>query len=63
MAEVTEENQAQAKQIIAGERQFTAQSHFVKIMKAQKTYHLQNLVSDVIRNITCRLDQNMVKKE
>jgi len=26
--------------------------HIVKVMKAQKTYKFQNLVTDVIRNIT-----------
>ena len=40
------------------------QAHTVKVMKAQKTYRFQNLVTDVIRNITMfRADPKMVKEQ
>lgn len=40
------------------------QAHTVKVMKAQKTYRFQNLVNDVIRNITMfRADPKMVKEQ
>lgn len=36
----------------------------MKVMKAQKTYRFQNLVTDVIRNITMfRADPKMVKEQ
>ena len=62
-SEATPEESAQAKQI-ARERQFVVQAHTVKVMKAQKTYRFQNLVTDVIRNITMfRADPKMVKEQ
>ena len=40
------------------------QAHTVKVMKAQKQYRYQNLVTDVIRNITMfRADPKMVKEQ
>ena len=39
------------------------QAHIVKVMKAQKQYRFQNVVTDVIRNITMfRADPKMVKE-
>ena len=38
--------------------------HIVKVMKAQKTYKFQNLVTDVIRNITMfSADPQMIKQQ
>lgn len=40
------------------------QAHIVKVMKTQKTYRFQNLITDVIRNITMfRCDPKMVKEQ
>jgi len=40
------------------------QAHIVKVMKAQKQYRFQNVVTDVIRNITMfRADPKMVKEQ
>jgi len=45
------------------ERTFVVQAHIVKVMKAQKQYRFQNVVTDVIRNITMfRADPKMVKE-
>lgn len=62
-AEATQEETAQAKQI-ARERTFVIQAHTVKVMKTQKTYRFQQLITDVIRNITMfRCDPKMVKEQ
>jgi cullin 1 len=46
------------------ERTFVVQAHIVKVMKAQKQYRFQNVVTDVIRNITMfRADPKMVKEQ
>ena len=38
------------------------QAHVVKVMKAQKTYRMQNLQADVMRNITMfKADVKMIK--
>ena len=59
----TPEEIAQQKQINT-ERQFVIQAHCVKVMKAQKTYAYQGLVSDVIRNITMfKADPAMIKAQ
>ena len=59
----TAEETAQQKQIMK-ERQFVIQAHCVKVMKAQKTYAFQALVSDVIRNITMfKADPGMIKAQ
>ena len=61
--EATAEESAQAKQV-ARERQFIIQAHTVKVMKAQKTYRFQQVVTDVIRNITMfKADPKMVKEQ
>ena len=40
------------------------QAHIVKVMKAQKQYRFQNVVTDVIRNVTMfRADPKMVKEQ
>ena len=40
------------------------QAHCVKVMKAQKSYRYQNLLTDVIRNITMfKADPKMVKEQ
>jgi len=46
------------------ERTFVVQAHIVKVMKAQKQYRFQNVVTDVIRNVTMfRADPKMVKEQ
>ena len=61
--EATVEETAAAKQI-ARERQFVVQAHIVKVMKAQKTYRYQNVITDVIRNISMfRADPKQVKEQ
>lgn len=38
------------------------QAHTVKVMKAQKSYRMQNLQADVMRNITMfKADPKMIK--
>lgn len=40
------------------------QAHIVKVMKAQKTYSYQALVTDVMRNITMfKADPKVVKEQ
>ena len=61
--EATEEENAQQKQV-AKERQFVVQAHIVKVMKAQKQYKFQNLVADVMRNISMfRADPKVIKEQ
>jgi len=61
--EATAEESQQAKQV-AKERTFVIQAHIVKVMKAQKQYRYQNVVTDIIRNITMfKADPKMVKEQ
>ena len=61
--EATEEENAQQKQV-AKERQFVVQAHIVKVMKAQKQYKFQNLVADVMRNISMfKADPKVIKEQ
>ena len=61
--EKTEEEAKQEKTVMK-ERTFVIQAHAVKVMKAQKTYRYQNLVTDIIRNITMfKADPKMIKEQ
>lgn len=47
---------------IERERTFVVQAHIVKVMKTQKTYRFQAVVTDVIRNITMfKAEPSMIK--
>ena len=53
-----------ALETVNKERTFVIQAHCVKVMKAQKTYRYQNLVADVMRNITMfKADPKMLKDQ
>ena len=61
--EPSEEEKAQSKQV-RKERTFVIQAHAVKVMKAQKQYKYQNLVNDIIRNISMfKADPIMIKEQ
>ena len=61
--EKTEEEAKQEKTVMK-ERTFVIQAHAVKVMKAQKQYRYQNLVTDIIRNITMfKADPKMIKEQ
>lgn len=61
--EATAEETAAFKQV-AKERQFVVQAHIVKVMKSQKTYSFQLLLTDVIRNISMfKADPKVVKEQ
>lgn len=49
---------------IRKERTYIIQAHAVKVMKAQKTYPFQNLMADVMRNITMfKAEPAMIKDQ
>lgn len=60
---VQTEDEKKASAQITRERQFVVQAHIVKVMKAQKTYGYQQVISDVIRNISLfRAEPKMIKE-
>ena len=62
-AEPSEEEAAQNKQV-KKERAFITQAHIVKVMKAQKTYKYQDVIADVIRNISMfKADPALIKSQ
>ena len=62
-ADKTEEEKADKKQQDR-ERGFIIQAHAVKVMKSQKTYKYQLLLTDVTRNITMfRAEPQMIKAQ
>ena len=59
----TAEESAANKQITK-ERTFVIQAHAVKVMKTQKQHRYQNLLTDVIRNITMfKAEPKMIKEQ
>lgn len=62
-AEPTAEEAKEAKKV-AKERVFVIQAHIVKVMKTQKKYSIQNLLTDVIRNIHLfKPEPKMIKEQ
>ena len=56
-----EEKKEQAR--VEKERTFVVQAHIVKVMKANKQHRFQNVLTDVIRNITLfKADPKMIKE-
>jgi len=49
---------------VAKERMYVIQAHVVKVMKTQKKYSIQNLQTDVIRNIQLfKPEPKMIKEQ